>query len=215
MRVNRAYSRYYGYDYVILSGLAFVTPRDVQRRVGRTKDADIPPSRATYNKIVVLEQALQLNRYDAVLLLDADALLFDFTRDVGDLLPCHKMLVAHDVASPQHNDSSSTTNINIGVTLWNLRHELTASTITAWRRESIRRLDHYFWTYRTDDQAVLKHVLRRYHQQTVHRFFFWNKQTNMSSHPVHAIPFEFDYKNGLMVKVRCAHIKKVNAKADS
>jgi hypothetical protein len=209
MRINRAYSRYYGYDYVILSGLAFVTPRDVQR-VGRTttyNDAGIPPSRATYNKIVVMEQALKWNTYDAVLLLDADALLYDFTRDVGDLLPAHKMLVAHDVASPRHNDSS-TTNINIGVTLWNLRHELTASTIAAWRRESIRRLDHYLWTYRTDDQAVLQHVLRQHYQQTIHRSFwksFWKERTNSSSdfdNPVHAIPLEFDYKRGLMVKVR-------------
>jgi hypothetical protein len=220
MRINRAYSRYYGYDYVILSGLAFVTPRDVKRhRVGRTtkRGTDnvvvvvptIPPSRATYNKIVVLEQALKYNTtYDAVLLLDADAMLYDFGRDVGELLPAHKMLVAHDVAYFQRekDDSllSTTTNINIGVTLWNLRHALTASTIAAWRRESIRRLDHYFWTYRTDDQAVLQHVLRRhYHRQTVHRRrSFENVSSSDLENPVHAIPFEFDYKNGRMVKVR-------------
>ncbi len=59
------------------------------------------------------------SHYDKLLILDMDAMMYDFSRDIAHLLPQDKMLVAHKVV---RGDSPVTANINIGVTLWNLQH---------------------------------------------------------------------------------------------
>uniref|UniRef100_A0A7S1BJF1 Nucleotide-diphospho-sugar transferase domain-containing protein n=1 Tax=Corethron hystrix TaxID=216773 RepID=A0A7S1BJF1_9STRA len=98
---NRAYAKRWNHDYVRMNGVAF---------------GDF----AGYNKAEVLRIAMKKKVYDAVILLDADAVIVDLDQNALDLIPESMLLTAHRV---KRSDESYTTNINNGVTIWNLRHE--------------------------------------------------------------------------------------------
>jgi hypothetical protein len=132
-RINRAYSRCYGFDYVLLLGLAFA-PFAWATTHTPSGSPQWPSSRATYNKIPLLKRALDLG-YDYLLLMDSDAMVVDFTRDVTVLLPIDAMVMGLRVLP-----TGPASNINVGVTLWNLRHERTLETWRRWRWISARRI---------------------------------------------------------------------------
>jgi hypothetical protein len=76
-------------------------------------------------------------QYEALLLLDADAMIYDFSRDIADLLPRDKLLVAHKV---KNTDSNYTANINLGVTLWNLQHPVLPIIVEKWKKLCLQRI---------------------------------------------------------------------------
>jgi hypothetical protein len=118
-RVNQAYASKYHFDYVALHGIAFRTPYDTWR---------VPrPSRATYNKISIVEKAIELN-YDYLLILDSDAMMYDFTRDISELIPSDRLIMAHKVYKRGFHFS-----VNIGVILWNLRHPMIKTVVKRWK----------------------------------------------------------------------------------
>jgi hypothetical protein len=153
--INEAYARRWGYGYALDSGSLI--------RKELMNDSSIPnrPSLSTYNKIIMLENYLvdpRYQRYNTVLLLDADALVYDFDTDVvARLLPPDKMLVALQVAAGSPNDVIETHNVNIGVTIWNLRHAKLPALVQAWKIEAVNRIRN--GTDDDDDQAPLQALL--------------------------------------------------------
>jgi hypothetical protein len=99
---------------------------------------------------------VQYQHYDMLLILDSDAIMYDFSRDISTLLPNNRMMVAHKVRA---NDTDSTWNINIGVTLWNLRHSAALAVCKAWKKCCIERIL-YHSTLRDSDQTPLQALLR-------------------------------------------------------
>jgi hypothetical protein len=158
--VNKAYAEQWGYDYLLVSGYL------IQAEMEDTSTTTVPESRATYNKVMILERVLtdpSYQQYTALLLLDADALVYDFSRDiVSTLLPRDKILVAHQVeqSDPVHRDNAPTFNINIGVTLWNLRHPSTLSLVQVWKSECLYRIQKQPHL-RDSDQTPLQNILRQ------------------------------------------------------
>jgi hypothetical protein len=144
--VNRAYAKRYGYNYVILRGVALSVP---------FLDSMVkpPPSRTTYNKISILQEFVASRNYDRLLLLDADALIRDFATNLGDF-PFETVFVAHNVIKNRPDPS----NVNIGVTLWNLHHADLPWLIRRWKQQSILRI---LRRLKDDDQRVLQAILRR------------------------------------------------------
>lgn len=218
-RVNQAYAVAWRCDYLILRGTPFAGPHlnesyTVQRLVvdGRRiappleslrhageEEADdayhnnnVPDSRATYNKVAVLELALAEKKYDCVLILDADAMLYDFSRDITTLLP-RKNITAPGGATPallvahktNRSDVAGTGGINVGVTLWNLRHRLTPLVARRWRAHCARRVRR---GRRDDDQAPLQGLLRD------------ELDPPQRALVVHAISREFAYARGRFVR---------------
>jgi hypothetical protein len=175
-KINIAYAEKWGYDYWILRGLPFGGPHlnvsyTVERHVvlGQRQEIPLPSSdaaveeeeefhsfsRATYNKLTLLQLALQNEEsFDGLVLLDADAMMYDFSRDIADLLSPHSVLVAHKT-SPNSTSGS----INVGVTLWNLRHPLAPLVYQRWRDGCVHRILHQPHKL-DDDQAPLQHILK-------------------------------------------------------
>jgi hypothetical protein len=157
--VNKAYAEQWGYDYMLVTGYL------IQAELADTS-ITVPESRATYNKVMILEQVLtdaRYQQYTALLLLDSDALMYDFSRNiVSTLLPRDKILVAHQVESPDpvHRNTAPTFNINIGVTLWNLRHPSTLSLVQVWKSECLYRIQKQPHL-RDSDQTPLQNILRQ------------------------------------------------------
>jgi hypothetical protein len=151
--LNKAYARMWHHDYVVLQGAAISIPRD----------AWYPPpeERSRFNKIALLQMAMA-REYDMLLLLDADAMIYDFSKDLRNYLPQEggQMLAAHRVKA---SDDRHTWDINNGVTLWNLKHPLTPLVVDDWF-ESTRKALHRNPTTRkymlTGDQALLHGVLK-------------------------------------------------------
>lgn len=119
--VNVAYARKYAFDYVTLRGIAYQTVFDTTVRIPK-------PSRATYSKVILVQEAMQL-QYDYLLILDSDAMMYDFDRDVSLLIPDDKMVMAHQV----HDfEMKQYYNINVGVILFNLHHPLLRRIVRLW-----------------------------------------------------------------------------------
>jgi hypothetical protein len=180
--------------------------RSPAKRIKR-KTAPLPESRATYNKLAILALALSERQYDSLLILDADAMLFDFSRDITTLLPPDilpsgtasltepivstgsssrakrgALLVAHKT---NRSDVPATGSINVGVTLWNLRHPLTPALLDRWKLMCELRM----WSGRgDDDQAPLQSILKN------------DLDAAKRERVVYAISKEFAYDNGLFVK---------------
>lgn len=212
-KLNQAYAIAWKYDYLILRGVPFADPTDrsftIQRFVvdgdrilpssGYEDDEDddsvqinktahvqtlnlVPESRATYNKLTVLELALLDPKYDRLLILDADAMLYDFSRDIASLLPDTAVLMAHKT---QRDHGPGTGSINIGVTLWNLRHAFTPLILKRWKTKCLRRIQEG----RPDnDQEPLHTMLKKELNQT------------QRDKIVHAVSDEFAYGHGLFIK---------------
>jgi hypothetical protein len=120
-RVNQAYAKRYQFDYVILHGIAFRT-----KPFDHTLRKPTAASRSTYNKIILSQEAIVL-QYDYVLILDSDAMMYDFTRDISTLVPDDKLLLAHQVMEEKWY-----WNINIGVIVFNLRHPMIHRVVFVW-----------------------------------------------------------------------------------
>ena len=146
--INKAYARRWKQDVVVLQGTAYVLPID--------KNCTPPGQRVTLNKIALLHAALERkDEYDQLLILDSDAMMYKFDFDVTSLLPDQFMVVAKRVYK---TDSINTWNINAGVMLWNLHHELTERVVQAWesRCEKMIGLDPFM-----ADQRPLHQVLQK------------------------------------------------------
>ena len=125
--MNQAYANMWAYDYLLVTG--FLIQTELPNR-------NATESWATYNKVMLLERILltekeRYQQYDKLLILDSDAMMYDFSRDIASLME-DEMLVAHKVS---HNETRNyTTNINIGVTLWNLRHPEIIPIVKKWKQ---------------------------------------------------------------------------------
>jgi hypothetical protein len=171
--INQAYARKWGHDFVILRGTALVLDKD--------GPCEPPKERSGHNKLYLLEMALsKWNEYDQLLILDADALIYDFDRDVTALLTDGDMLAAQRV---NETDEPRTWNINNGVCLWNLRHPLTKRISFDWLRRTREGLDR-IGEKEHGDQHYLQTTLRKRNRRSF----------------VNALATEFHYKKATVIK---------------
>ncbi len=129
----------------------------------------------------ILEYAFQhpTKKWDYVLILDSDAIMYDFERDISRIYNMtDEALIAHRVL---RFTSSKTFDINAGVILWNLRHEQTKRIVSDWEKEIYR----VFETQVGEDQEALHRILRR---------IPWRNR------PIRAIRNDFHYAKGTVVK---------------
>lgn len=120
--LNKAYAEQWQHDIVILQGTTMLLPYD--------KNCTPPEERSRFNKVALLLTAIaESTKYDQVLILDADTLIYNFSVDVTQLLPDEYAMVAQRT---DRNDPPVTRHINDGITLWNLRHPLTANIADDW-----------------------------------------------------------------------------------
>lgn len=132
-KVNMAYAQNWGIDYVILRGIALDDCHAIPSKYFQTRHS-------SFNKLELLQHALTLtSQYDWIWILDADALLKNFTLSPLSILPPGNstFLMAHRV---QPNDTLHTHNINNGVTFWNLHHPQTNQVLASWKRKSLNRI---------------------------------------------------------------------------
>jgi hypothetical protein len=142
--VNKAYARKWNQDLVVLQGTSYIREID--------KNCTPPGRRVTLSKIALLLRALERkDDYDQFLLLDTDALMYDFETDVTTLLSDEDMVAAERVKT---HDVNRTWNINAGVMLWNLHHPLSKIVIRAWKRLALRTVDED--DFRGDQQPLQK-----------------------------------------------------------
>jgi hypothetical protein len=210
-KINAAYAIQWNHDYWIMRGIAFIDPYEpsqhhfhIERLVmdgvrqnvrniisGQNESHDIlstiPDSRATYNKITLLELALMDQKYDGILILDADAMMYDFSRNIADLLSPHKtVLIAQKTTNS--SDDPHTGSINVGVTLWNLRHKLTPYVVKRWKDKCVQRIMYHSDDKIDDDQAPLQYLLK------------YELDQNRRNKVVYAMDNEFHYARGLFVR---------------
>jgi hypothetical protein len=126
---------------------------------------------------------VQYERYDKLLILDSDALMYDFSRDIATLLPNDRMMLAHKV---KRNESEEAWNINIGVTLWNLRHIATIPLCRAWKKACIHRIVKRP-TVRDSDQTPLQAIMKDIPEKDRRTMIF-------------AIPDELGYSKGRFIR---------------
>lgn len=143
---NRAYAKKWNHDYVRMNGVAFHT---TGLFFGKGKPGD-----ATYNKVAVLRKAIETDAYDVVLMMDSDAVIVNFDRDALSLMPESILLLAQRVI---RSDVPHTHNINIGVTMWNLRHEKINQVLDEWTAKIIRRMR---WNRLPEDQCELQNLIK-------------------------------------------------------
>ena len=187
--INHEYARRWNHDLVILQGTTMLLPTD--------QNCTPPEERSRFNKVTLLQMALsKRDIYDQLLILDADAMMYDLDYDVTQLLMTPEvglssatttqrtspiMLVAQRV---HHDyDPPTTWNINNGVMLWNLHHPLTDSTTHAWDQACRKGLPDNR-PFR-GDQFYLHQILKKDK----------NRQAALSS-----VVNEFFYKDGTVVK---------------
>lgn len=145
-----------------------------------------PPSRATYSKVSILELVLfgeYKGRFDYVLILDADAMMFDFDRDIGRYYDHHRFVLV--AQKTNMSDRDETGSINVGVTLWNLNSKLTPLIVGRWKHKCLRRIRE---GRPDDDQAPLQALIKNELRQ---------EQRN---YVVHGVNEDFHYGKGTFVK---------------
>lgn len=134
--INMAYAKQWGMDYVILTGIALDDYHAIPSKYFQTRHS-------SFNKLELLRHALTLSsQYDWLWILDADAVMQNFTFSPSSILPPgdnldSTFLMAHRV---KFNDSVHTHNINNGVTFWNLHHPQTPEVLATWKRKSLNRI---------------------------------------------------------------------------
>eukprot|EP00934_Nitzschia_sp_Nitz4_P009156 Nitzschia sp. Nitz4//scaffold24_size164493//148900//150134//NITZ4_002350-RA/size164493-augustus-gene-0.272-mRNA-1//-1//CDS//3329544180//9146//frame0 len=160
-RINKAYAKQFGFDVLVLQGIYLVASSD---------KCEPPKHRATFNKIGLLHEALRhKDKYDQLLLLDTDAMMYNLSYDVTSLMMTDSegvvrntapqdeevpMLVAHRVKKV---DVCKTWDVNIGVTLWNLHHPRVPSVLGAWEEASKK---YFNYNPKVGDQRILHSVLK-------------------------------------------------------
>ena len=96
-------------------------------------------SRAMFSKIGILRMALKhRNLYDQLLVMDADAMMYDFAYDVTTMLRdnatgTYDLLAAQGVRA---YNGPRTWNINNGVVIWNLHHDRILQVVDEWEKQS-------------------------------------------------------------------------------
>lgn len=171
--INEAYAEKWGYDYQLFTGLLIQSELKLLAKDEETlKIAErAPESRAAYNKVMILESVLaesQYKRYDLLLILDSDAIMYDFSRDIAAVLPNDRVMAAHKV---HVEDSDATWRVNNGVTLWNLRHRAAKPFSKAWKDACIDRIL-YKPTFRDSDQTPLHSILRELTEEDRRKLVF-------------------------------------------
>jgi hypothetical protein len=181
--VNEAYAECWGYDYECFTGLM------IQSELSDNETTThVPESRATYNKVMILERVLTdpyYQKYDMLLILDSDALMYDFSRDIAAILPENRLMAAHKVSDSDEEDDA-TWNVNIGVTVWNLRHQAALPLCLAWKQACLHRIRHQS-SLRDSDQTPLQTILRRIPKEDRQKI-------------VSAVPKELGYRYGRWVR---------------
>jgi hypothetical protein len=171
-RANKAYARKWKHDFVLVQGAAVRLPSD--------GDCEPPAHRATFNKIPLLQLALEhKEKYDQLLILDTDALVYDMKTDVTTLLPQGHMLAAQKV---KLTDITHTWDINAGVTLWDLHHPRIKEAVRKWDESSKKGMT-TDW-HASNDQFHLHYTLR----------------TGNYTNDIHALSEEFNYGHGTIIK---------------
>jgi hypothetical protein len=182
-QINEAYAECWGYDYDCFTGLM------IQSELSKNESTtQVPESRATYNKVMILERVLTdpyYQKYDMLLILDSDALMYDFSRDIATILPDPRLVAAHKVSDSDVEDDA-TWNINIGVTVWNLRHLAALPLCRAWKQACLHRIRHQS-SLRDSDQMPLQTILRIMSEED-RRKIVW------------AVPRELGYRHGHWVR---------------
>lgn len=181
--LNKAYARKWGQDLVVVQGSLVWLAQE--RRTNCTP----PEHRSTHNKMQFLKWGVSMlkDRYDYLLILDADAMIYDFDKDISDLMPPTNLMAANRVVAKKGVKKRATWKINAGVTLWNLHHPLTAAVADGWQKAAIG-----FMNGRNNnqgDQLFLYHVLRN--------------NASMSDQ-VYSVGKEFNYNKATVIK----HIKR-------
>ena len=181
--INQAYADLWGYDYQSFSGLMIQSELSINETT-----SNIPESRATYNKVMILERVLtdpSYQKYDMLMILDSDAMMYDFSRDIASILPDSRLIAALKVSGNDLEDDA-TWNINIGVTVWNLRHRAARPLCRTWKKACIHRIENLI-SLRDSDQAPLQTILRKISDED-------------RSKIVWAVPKELGYRHGRWVR---------------
>ena len=198
--INKAYARRWNQDLVVLQGTAYIRPID--------KNCTPPGRRVTLNKIALLLRAFdKKDQYDQFLLLDTDALMYDFDTDVTTLLSDEDMVAAERVKT---HDMNQTWNINAGVMLWNLHHPLSKKVIRTWKRVALRSVEE--GNFRGDQkplQNVLKQGILREQVSSLWEEFAYGHGT-VVKHFIR-LPKHSDWKDPNLVDERMPRIKQAVA----
>lgn len=162
--ITKAYGKRWNHDVLIVQGVAFgKNHRQYRNSTDDDEECEENSNRAMYNKLSILLRAVY-NQYDLVLLLDADALIYDLEFDIPRLLSSPSiMLVAHGAGnsdSDKNMTNINTWNVNNGVTLWNLKHNAFNYTLHQWAHYIHHDLDRGILTH--GDQSYLHRVLKRH-----------------------------------------------------
>jgi len=138
--VNQAYAKRHGMDYLTVWGSILNS--------GLTGSA-------TFNKPYIVEEAI-LRGYKYLFILDADALVVEMDRDFRDgaFVAPDRVFAGQKV---EHDDANETHNINIGVTVWNLRHNKTIWLVNQWKRRLLNSPT--LFSGSADDQYPLQRIL--------------------------------------------------------
>jgi hypothetical protein len=180
--INKAYARKWGHTVLIVQGTLAVLNHE------RQTNCTPEEHRATHNKMQLLKLALRIgDHYDYLLILDADAIIFDFGVDLSDLMPPSAMLAAQRAVPKAGVKKRATWKINAGVTLWNLHHPYTQAVADGWQDAALGYLNGR--SNSQGDQLFLHHVLK-------------NNATYERS--IHSFAKEFNYNKGTVIK----HVKR-------
>jgi hypothetical protein len=145
-----------------------------------------PASHTTLNKIRLLFHAIDHSgEYDQVLLLDADAFVYDMDTDITTLIEKHHLVAGQPLPDGHKNDLW---NIHSGATLWNLQHEYVASVALDWFERAKAAV--VKGTY-TNDQEFLHETLTEHLE--------WQHQNDKNA-MVKNFKHEFDFAKGTVIK---------------
>lgn len=132
--INKAFGKLHRHDVVIVQGNAFRLPSEDESCESNNR-------RASFSKIVILQEALSRS-YSKALILDTDAMIYDLGANISAILPESHLIAAQRVKirDPAYRDVVNTWNINSGVTLWNLRHPNASGVIRQWHANAVECL---------------------------------------------------------------------------
>ena len=173
MPVNKAYARKWNHDFVYLQGTTLTFPKD--------GPCEPPNERSRHNKLYLLQTAWhKRSDYDVLLTLDADAMIYNFSSDISDLVSDTDMLAAHGAGV---TEETRTWNINNGICLWNLHHPKTSKIAFDWYKNTRKGMS-MVGEKEHGDQHFLQMTLRKGDRQSL----------------VRGLATEFKYKKATVIK---------------